>query len=322
MATTFKEATKRELLTVLPGRPCCVRAFLSAVAKAAGSLEGAGRRQTLCIQLDSLEAAEAVAGMLKTLYPVEPCVAKHILQPDTGAERTIYTVSLQQGFARQVLEDFELVAVTDEGLYNFNRRIPQQLLRKECCMQAYFQGLYLVCGSVYVPEQSEDGKNSQGYHFELQVTDGEFADSIMELLSDLRINTKISERGSLKLVYAKDRDEIVRILCVLSLADSATRLRDIINERDTANLLNRAVICETANMDKIFAAASRLVLAIARLKDRGEYDALPSALKETAEARTRYPEASMQELADILQVSKSCLHHRLKKIEAFAEELD
>ncbi len=321
MATTFKEATKRELLTALPDRPCCERAFLSAVAKAAGSIEGTGRRQTLCVRLDSLDAAEAVARMFKDLYPVEPCVAEHVVQPDTGAERIIYTVSLQQGFARQVLEDFELVCVNGEGLYSFNRRIPQQLLRKECCMRAYFQGLYLVCGSMYAPAQNDGGKPSQGYHFELQVADDEFADSIMELLSDLRINTKISERGSLKLVYAKDRDELVHILCTLSLADSALKLRDIINERDTANLLNRAVICETANMDKIFAAASRLVLAIAKLKDRGEYDALPVSLKETAEARTKYPEASMQELADVLQVTKSCLHHRLKKIETLADSL-
>ena len=63
------------------------------------------------------------------------------------------------------------------------------------------------------------------------------------------------------------------------------------------------------------------MIAIARIKDRGEYDKLSKVLRETADARAEYSEASMQELADILGVSKSCLHHRLDKLEAISSEL-
>ena len=71
-------------------------------------------------------------------------------------------------------------------------------------------------------------------------------------------------------------------------------------------------------MDKTFAASTRLVIAIAKLKTRDEFEKLSLSLRDTAEARAQYPEASMQELADMLGVTKSCLHHRLKKIEALA----
>lgn len=316
MAVTFKEFAKSELLSVLPSNVCCVKSFLSALTKVSGTLEGTGRRQVLCIALDSLDYAEQISKLLKILYPTEFGVSEH-RQTIAGAERRIYKVIVPHGFAEQALQDFELIRIGEDGLPNFTRGLPQQLMRKSCCMHAYFQGLFLACGSVYAP----DGEGKNGYHFELKFADEAFADNVRELLTDMRINPHMSDRAGSKLLYVKDKDEIVRILCTLGLGESASRMQTIIDERETANLLNRSVICETANMDKIFSAASRQVIAIAKLIDRGEYEKLSPALKQTADARAKYSEASMQELADMLGVSKSCLHHRLTKLEEIADAL-
>lgn len=320
MAGTLKEDSRRELLSVLPKSECCINAFLSAVSKVAGTLEGIGKRRMLCVSLDTPESAEEVAKLFKTLYPTEFLVSEHQMKI-AGADRRMYKVTVPHGFTTCALEDFELMRTNDEGFMDFVRGTPQQLLRKECCMRAYLKGLYLAGGSVYAPEPSEGKEKKQGYHFELRLSDEEFASSVMELMSDLRINTKMSDRNGVKLLYVKDKDEIVRIICLLELSDCASKMQSIIDERETANLLNRTVICETANMDKTFAASSRLMIAIARLKDHDMYDSLPANLKATADARARYSEASMQELADILNIGKSCLHHRLKKIETLADEL-
>lgn len=314
MGTTFKEYTKRELLLVMPQDNCCTLAFLSALSKVCGALEGTGRRQALSLRLENRNTAEKVAELFKRIYPTECTVTE---EPDDN-EKKPFKVTIAKGFAMQALMDFELMAVNDEGFVNFTRGLPQQLLRKECCMKAYLKGLYLGCGSAYVPTKIDDDEKKQGYHFELQLSDEEHADGVMELLSDLRIRTRMSDRNGGKLVYVKDKDEILNILCLLGLSDSASELRNIINDRETANELNRTAICEAANMDKTFAASSRLVVAIARLKSLDTYDKLPISLKETAEARSDNPEASMQELADILHITKSCLHHRLKKIEQLA----
>lgn len=314
MEMTFKEYTRRELLTVLPQDSCCIFSFLSALSKVCGVLEGAGRRRMLSLRLDSEEAANKVSELFKKIYPTECAVA---MNADVD-EKKPYKVTVAHGFAMQALIDLELMRINDDGLITFTRGLPQQLLRKSCCIIAYFKGLYLGCGSAYVPTKIEDEERRQGYHFELQLSDEEHADGVMELLSDLRIRTRMSDRNGGKLLYVKDRDELVNILCTLELSDSASELRSIIDERETANELNRAAICEAANIDKTYAASSRLVIAIAKLKNLDIYDKLPLTLKETAQARTDFPEASMQELADILKVTKSCLHHRLKKIEQLA----
>ena len=51
-----------------------------------------------------------------------------------------------------------------------------------------------------------------------------------------------------------------------------------------------------------------------KLKNREEFDNLSPLLKEAADARAQHPEATLNELAEILGVSKSCLNHRLRKI--------
>ncbi|MDE6303010.1 MAG: DNA-binding protein WhiA, partial [Clostridia bacterium] len=206
MAATFKEEARRELLSVLPKSECCIKAFLSAVCKVSGTIEGTGRRQVLCAALDSEECAEAVAALFKTLYPAEFTVTEHQMRI-AGADRRVYKVTVPHGFTASALEDLEIMSVNGGGLWDFVRGIPQQILRKQCCMQAYFKGLYLACGSVYAPSPSDVEDKKGGYHFELKLADEEFASSVMELLSDLRINTKMSDRGGSKLLYVKDKDD-------------------------------------------------------------------------------------------------------------------
>ena len=46
---------------------------------------------------------------------------------------------------------------------------------------------------------------------------------------------------------------------------------------------------------------------------------LDAELRATAEARLENPALSLQELADRLGIGKSCLSHRLRRLEALAE---
>ena len=130
----------------------------------------------------------------------------------------------------------------------------------------------------------------------------------------------MSERGALRLVYLKDKEEILSVLAVLGLAESVLKLKSIIDERETANSINRVTICEAANLDKTYAAASRRLMEIGAIEESVGLESLTPALRDTANARMEYPQASLSELAEILGVSKSCLNHRLRKLAQIAEE--
>lgn len=310
MQKSFKDSAREELLGVLPKKREEIVAFLSALAKSCGSIEIAKKRYNLCFWLADYDEGLKVVELLKTLYPAE--FELSLDKTKTGAEAC--SVQVPSGFSKQAIEDFGLMKINVDEYLAFVEGIPQDVVTTIATKVAYFKGLFLGCGSVYVPSTSDQSEKRDGYHFELQLDDDLFADDVMELLSDLRINTRMSDRGEHKLVYVKDKDEIVKALATLDLADCVLKLRSIIDERETANSLNRVIICETANLDKTFTAASKHLLAIGELRNKDMFDSLPAQLKETADARADHPEDSLSELAEILGVSKSCLNHRLRKI--------
>ena len=68
------------------------------------------------------------------------------------------------------------------------------------------------------------------------------------------------------------------------------------------------------NADKTAIAAVKQVVAIEKLKRWSGYEDLSEDLRELAELRLNNPSMSLQELADRLKVSKSCLNHRMRKL--------
>lgn len=316
---TFKDNAINELLTVLPVSDCGKLAFLCAAAKQAGSISIRGRRSNLVFALSSYGECLALVDVLKALYPTEFEIGAEHVRSGVRKGAVGYTVSVPSGFTKQVLFDVQLVG---DGETEFDDPVPAFVKGSRDAAVSYLKGLFLVCGSVYVPSGGEDGEKREGYHFEFMVEDGDYAAEICGLLASLGVSAKTSERGSNFLVYIKDRDEILNMLAVLGLADSALKLKSIIDERETANAINRAIICETANLDKTYAASSRQLMDIGIIEETVGLEKLSPALRETARARMEYQQASLNELADILGVTKSCLNHRLRKLAQLAAEQD
>ena len=307
---SFKENAENELLSVLPSEDRDIRAFLSAAAKQGGYIHISGKQRNLVIGLSSYAECLAVVGLLKRLYPTEFEISAEHVRTGMKKGSTSYAVAVPTGFAGQAVEDF---CLADGGIPEFAASVRGAAV-------SYLKGLFLVCGSVYVPSAEGEEEKREGYHFEFSVDGEEFAEELAALLSRLGVSAKISERGQLYLVYIKDKEEILNMLAVLELSESVLRLKAIIDERETANSINRVTICEAANLDKTYAAASRQLMEIGAIEESVGLDSLTPALRETACARMEYQQASMSELADILGVSKSCLNHRLRKLSEIARE--
>ena len=103
---------------------------------------------------------------------------------------------------------------------------------------------------------------------------------------------------------------------------------DIRIYRDHKNMTNRLNNCEQANMDKIFLTAAKQIRDINKLQELDMIDLLDDRLKEVIEYRLKYPESSLQELADIMSaeleksISKSGLNHRFRKIKEILSRIE
>lgn len=80
------------------------------------------------------------------------------------------------------------------------------------------------------------------------------------------------------------------------------------------NNANRAANCDTGNIAKQVKAASYQISIINQLTQSGEIKLLSKKLQETALVRVGHPDATYEELARLLQITKSGVVNRLRKI--------
>lgn len=179
----------------------------------------------------------------------------------------------------------------------------------------HIRELFLKSGFVNNPKKD--------YHLEIIFSDEEKALEIEKLLLEFDIHSKIIKKGKGYMVYIKDGEEISNFLALIGAMSSVLKFEEVRVERELKNNINRAVNCETANLNKTIDAAIKQIEAIEKIKKAKKFDKLPDALKEIAVLRIQNPHASLIELGQALEkpLGKSGVNHRLKKILEIADEI-
>ncbi len=143
------------------------------------------------------------------------------------------------------------------------------------------------------------------------------------MMSGFDLPAKMTDRGNGFIVYLKRAEKIVDFLQTIGATQSMLRFEDIRMMRDMRNSVNRLVNAETANMQKTAIAANKQVSQIQMIaKQIGGLDFLPQKLREVAQARLDHPDESLAELGDILEISKSGVNHRMRKLKQLAEMIE
>lgn len=213
--------------------------------------------------------------------------------------------------AAEVLKTLRLVTKNGE----LRKGIAAPLVSDEDKEIAYIRGAFLGGGSCTLPMDN----GTTGYHLEIVFNDKKTARDFCLVLSEFEILAKLTERKETFVVYIKSKEQISDFLAVVGAQHSLKKLSQLVEKRDEANRTNRARNCMAGNADKAAIAAVKQVVAIQKLEEIGGFTLLSEELKQLAKARLTNPTMSLQELADKLCVSKSCLNHRMRKLMSIAE---
>lgn len=189
------------------------------------------------------------------------------------------------------------------------------LVQQTCCKRAFIRGAFMASGSISNPNKS--------YHFEIVCRTIEQAEQLQELMNGFEADAKVVERKNHYVVYLKEGSQIVDMLNVMEAYVSLMNLENVRILKEMRNSVNRKVNCETANINKTVSAAVKQIEDIRKIQANGELEHLPDPLRQMAELRLEYPEATLAELGTYLDppVGKSGVNHRLRKLSAIAEEL-
>ncbi len=189
------------------------------------------------------------------------------------------------------------------------------VVEEDCCKGAFLKGAFLAGGSVTDP--------SKGYHIEFTTTHSSVARECNSLMHEvLGFQPKAAARGGGHVLYLKQSDLISDCLAYLGAPIASMGIIEAKLEKELNNKVNRRCNCDDANTSKVVEAAQDQLSAIRDLKSKGLFQNLPVKLRQAADARMENPEASLTELAALMEppISKPAMNHRLKKLVQMARE--
>ena len=179
----------------------------------------------------------------------------------------------------------------------------------ECdgCHEALCRGVFLSGGSMTDPEKK--------YHIELVTPHKHLTRELLPVLHEHGFEPKPVARGGLYALVFQSSEAIEDFLTFMGAPLSSLSLMQIKQLKEVRNQVNRHVNCDTGNMERTLAAASRQVQEFERLRASPVWDTLAPPLQAAALARIEHPDSSLTELSEILEIGRSALNHRLRKLE-------
>lgn len=300
---SFSGEVKEELVRLENDARHCQIAELAAILTYSGAVrtDGSGT-QIIEIQSDAPFVAARCGLLLKKLQ-----LAGQNAMPETQDQNVLYLDKNDSDVIKRALQTIKY----REG----DKLVNPLVIKSLCCKRAYLRGAFLSIGSISNPEK--------GYHLEFVCSDTQQAGQLVEALAFYEIHAKIVARKKYQVVYIKESEEIVELLNVIGAHISLMNLENLRILKDMRNSINRKVNCETANITKTVNAAAKQIDDIQYIREHYGFDNLADNLRQIAELRLEYPDATLKELGEHLTptVGKSGVNHRLRKLGELAEKL-
>lgn len=301
MAISFSGTAKSEICRVFPQKKCCALAQCFGILLFCNSFGADGIR----IITENRDFALNLPKLFKKAFGI---TFDQLPDPDSPGKLIF-----------QISEKDKLAAVMEA--YGFDARdtlslhVNLPVVEDDCCKASFLRGAFLAGGSVTDP--------LKGYHMEITTTHQSVARETYTIMWEtLGFYPKNAQRSGAQVLYLKQCDLISDLLTFLGAPVAAMGIMEARLEKELNNKVNRRCNCDDANTSKVVEAAQEHLNAIRILREKGMLETMPGKLQQAAVAREENPEASLTELAAMMEpaISKPAMNHRLKKIVEIAKE--
>ena len=303
MAVSFSASAKAEVCRSFPQKRCCALAQSFGILLFCNSFSVEGVR----IITESKEFAQILPKLFKKAFSVE-----FDILPDLNVSGKL-VFQITDAVKTQTIMEACGFGLDDTLSLHINLAVVEE----DCCKAAFLRGAFLAGGSVTDP--------AKGYHLELSTTHQSVAREGYTLMQEvLPFAPKAAARGGAQVLYLKQSDMISDCLTYLGAPVAAMGIMEARLEKELNNKVNRRCNCDDANTSKVVEAAQEQLAAIRTLRSKTMVEQLPRKLYQAAIAREANPEASLTELAAMMEppITKPAMNHRLKKLVQMAQEVN
>lgn len=310
-ADVKKEMIARKKTVEKHGMDALKKAALSAFVRTNGILGIHDGVPTFFLVSETENVAEYFMSVFSDIFGFELSVTHATMNKMSGRDKLVMQCPVEKS-----VEVLRALGILKRDGKQFKEGIATLLVNNDEKKIAYIQGAFLGGGSCMLPTEK-----NPGYHLEIVFNDKKTAKDFCRLLVDLEIIAKMVERKETYVVYVKSKEVISDFLSVIGVENALKHYTAFIEKRDEANNDNRAKNCIAGNADKSAIAAVKQVVAIRKIEEKTHFSQLSEELATLAKARLKNPAMTLKELSKLLDVSKSCLNHRMRRLMEIAEEL-
>ena len=250
---------------------------------------------------------------------------------DVITEKGIHFSTENISLARRVYSGLKSVTGLDIQLkYVMSKRLGihkeyRELIKKLFSYKSFFteksekeltgiiRGFFLCCGYVKSPEK--------GYALDFFIDTEDAATYLYYLFKNMGKRVFQTEKKNKSLVYLRNSEDILDIIFLIGGLTSFFEFEEVTINKEIRNKINRNMNWEIANETKKLSAAEKQIRIINKIDEEIGLEELSEVLRETAVNRLKNEEMSLQELADLMSISKSGIKNRFRRLEEIYKNL-
>ena len=227
----------------------------------------------------------------------------------------------KQTFYSCVISNCAKTILEDLGMFDPVPYNKEEIMEDPNLIVGYLRGAFLAKGSINDPETSN-------YHLEISTDKESEALFIQRIMNYYEINARIAKRRNSLIIYIKEKDSIIDFARRLGANVTMNEFENIVIKRGLAADVNRLLNIDVANQQKTNNAAKEQIKYIKYIEMNFQLEKLDPKLLMVMKVRKENPEASLNELVDIINevyednITKSGLNHRLRKLKELALDFE
>ncbi|MGL4538123.1 MAG: DNA-binding protein WhiA [Cetobacterium sp.] len=262
-------------------------------------LKHAINQNSIELKLENKEIAERIYFMLKKLTNLKIFIK--FSKSKKFGEHNTYVISIpSQPGIKKFIENLEKYSSNGDEV-------------SEEVEKGFIRGMFLGCGYIKSPEKE--------YALDFFVDSDELADELYNLLVKLEKKVYKTIKRNKPLVYMRNAEDIMDIIVLIGSMKEFYNYEETTMIKDLKNKTIREMNWEVANETKTLDTARKQVKMINYIGYKIGLNELSPVLEEIAFLRLENPEASLQELAEMIGISKSGIRNRFRRLEEIHNEL-
>ena len=187
------------------------------------------------------------------------------------------------------------------------------ILQNEEIYKGYIRGVFISCGYIKDPKKE--------YSLDLFLDNEDLANKVYNLLFAKKKKVSKTKKKNKILVYFRNSEDIMDILVLMDALQHFFAYEETTIIKNLKNKTIREMNWEVANETKTLNTGNSQIKMIKYIGEKIGLNNLTPVLEEAAFFRLNNPESSLQELADMIKISKSGIRNRFRRIEEIYNSL-